>query len=82
MLTDGTKFDSSHDRGEPIQFQLGVGQVIRGWDEGKIFRYLFFLGFCQKCVLRCSNTPMHMMFKTLLDNNSLDACRKLYKNGI
>ena len=33
-LTDGTKFDSSVDRGQPFQFQLGAGQVIRGWDEG------------------------------------------------
>ena len=33
-LTDGTKFDSSVDRGQPIQFTLGVGQVIKGWDEG------------------------------------------------
>lgn len=47
-LTNGTVFDSSHSRGEPIEFMVGAGQVIKAWD----------LGICQlqkgqKAVLTC-----------------------------
>ena len=34
QLTDGTVFDSSYTRKQPIDFKIGVGQVIAGWDEG------------------------------------------------
>jgi len=48
-LTDGTKFDSSRDRGSPFVTQIGVGRVIKGWDEG-----VPQLSLGQKAVLLCS----------------------------
>lgn len=48
-LTDGTKFDSSRDRGQPFSFVIGRGQVIKGWDEG-----VAKLSLGQRAKLTCS----------------------------
>jgi len=48
-LLDGKKFDSSVDRGKPFVTKIGVGQVIKGWDEG-----VPQLSLGQKAVLTCT----------------------------
>lgn len=35
-LTDGSEFDQSYKRGKPLEFKVGTGQVIKGWDEGML----------------------------------------------
>ena len=48
-LTNGSKFDSSRDRGAPFEFKIGVGQVIKGWDEG-----MMQMSIGQRANLTCS----------------------------
>ena len=50
-LTNGTVFDSSVQRGEPLEFQVGVGQVIKGWDLG-----ITQLKKGQKAILTCPSS--------------------------
>lgn len=46
---DGTKFDSSRDRGQPFSFRIGLGQVIRCWEEG-----MAQMSVGQRAILACS----------------------------
>ncbi|KIY51481.1 peptidyl-prolyl cis-trans isomerase [Fistulina hepatica ATCC 64428] len=49
LKADGSKFDSSRDRNKPFVTQIGVGKVIRGWDEG-----VPQLSLGQKAILTCT----------------------------
>lgn len=51
-FTDGKKFDSSHDRGQPLEFPVGKGMVIKGWDEGVLT-----MKVGEKAILTCE--PSH-----------------------
>ncbi|KAH8285516.1 hypothetical protein KR054_010315 [Drosophila jambulina] len=53
LLADGKKFDSSFDRDQPFTFQLGAGQVIKGWDQGLL----------DMCVGKCSTPFLEQGFK-------------------
>ncbi|KAH8994037.1 hypothetical protein EDB92DRAFT_354326 [Lactarius akahatsu] len=54
LFSNGNKFDSSHDRGQPLPLTLGVGQVIKGWDEGLV-------GMCVN-EKRTLTIPPHMAY--------------------
>jgi FK506-binding protein 1 len=50
LSSNGKKFDASRDRGRPFQFTIGIGQVIRGWDEGVLQ-----MSLGEKAMLRISS---------------------------
>jgi hypothetical protein len=68
LATTGEKFDSSVDREEPFEFKIGVGQVIKGWDEGVI---LMSLG--EKAVLHVRRA--YRRFTIFFFSKTLPACR-------
>jgi hypothetical protein len=64
LASDGSKFDSSRDRGSPFKTQIGVGKVIKGWDEG-----VPQLSVGEKAILTCS--PDYVRLSPLSESSSL-----------
>ncbi|KAG2135409.1 hypothetical protein DEU56DRAFT_871634 [Suillus clintonianus] len=65
LFSDGSKFDSSLDRGQPLPIKLGVGQVIKGWDEG-------LQGMCLN-EKRTLTIPSHMAYGSRAMGNKIPA---------
>uniref|UniRef100_A0A8R7PY43 peptidylprolyl isomerase n=1 Tax=Triticum urartu TaxID=4572 RepID=A0A8R7PY43_TRIUA len=72
-LTDGSLFDSSYDRGDPFEFTLGNGQVIKGWDQG--------LRVGEKRKLRPKNTRKDGLRRARLPTKDSRRCNSCFRHG-